>query len=392
MRVLAVNSGSSSLKVALLEVDGNAPREVLRGAVERIGEAGRLTVHTAGGDVKQNIAAPDHRAAFLLLKEHLTGRVDAVGHRVVHGGPRFSRPTLLEGAAVDEIERLSVLAPLHNPAAVAGIRAAAKAFGSAVPQVAVFDTGFYHSLPAAARFYALPYDLSQRHGIRRYGFHGIAHEYAMRRYCALTRREATAVKLVSFQLGAGCSATAVDRGQAVETSMGFTPLEGLVMGTRSGDLDPGVIAYLWSHAGIGAAGIEGLLNERSGLLGVSGLSADLRDLLAAAQQGHERATLALTLFVHRARKYLGAYLGVLGGAEAVLFSGGIGEHAPWARAEICRGMEWCGLALDEGLNAGTTGAEGRISRDGAPIAAYVIPTNEELLIAEQTARLLQGTR
>jgi acetate kinase len=312
-----------------------------------------------------------------------------VGHRVVHGGDRFATSVLIDDEVIAAIEGLNELAPLHNPACVSGIRAARAVLGPAVPMVAVFDTAFHQTLPDYASVYAIPYDLTVRHGIRRYGFHGIAHRYVTLRYSEITATPWDRVNIITLHLGNGCSASAIRGGRSVDTSMGFTPLEGLVMGTRSGDLDPALVGYLARQEGVPTLEVEAWLNERSGLLGVSGRSNDMRALVEHVQED-ARARLAIELFCYRARKYIGAYLAALGGADAVVFSGGIGENSPFVRARICDGLSWCGLTLDPDHNAATLGTEGRISSDDARLHAHVIPVDEELLIAEDTVRCIRG--
>jgi acetate kinase len=306
---------------------------------------------------------------------------------VVHGGDRFASAALIDDGVVDALDGLSDLAPLHNPGALSGIRAARKILGDSVPMVAVFDTSFHHTLSESAATYAIPYELAQKHKIRRYGFHGLAHQYDSARYAELNGKPAAEVKVVTLHLGNGCSASAIRNGRSVDTSMGFTPLEGLVMGTRSGDLDPALISYLARKEKVDAAEVESWLNQRSGLLGVSGLASDMRELIAA-YDANPRARLAVDVFCHRARKYLGAYLAVLGGAEAVIFSGGIGENAPFIRENICRGMEWCGLKLDLGANATALGRDGSVSTADSAIKIFVIHTDEETIIARETARTI----
>jgi len=313
--------------------------------------------------------------------------VDAVGHRVVHGGARFTAPTPIDDAVLAAVEGLESLAPLHNRPSLAGIRACQAALKPAVPMVAVFDTAFHASLPAAAAQYAIPGELARRHGIRRFGFHGLSYAWATARSAALLGRAEADVRLVVLHLGNGASAAAIRDGISVDTSMGLTPLEGLVMGTRSGDVDPALIGYLVRMEGTAVADVESWLNERSGLVGLSGASGDVRDLLD--RERHDaRARLALDVFCHRARKYLGAYLAVLGGAEAVVFTGGIGEHQPEIRQRIAGGFEWCGLTLDPERNAATRGGEGVISAAASRIRALVVAADEERIIAHQTAACL----
>jgi acetate kinase len=310
---------------------------------------------------------------------------DAVGHRVVHGGERFVQPTLVDSEVIGAIEALEELAPLHNHPSLEGIHACRNVLGAGVPLVAVFDTAFHATLPETAWSYALPHELAERHRIRRFGFHGISYQFVVGRYAALAGLDESEVTVIALHLGNGASATAISRGRSVDTSMGFTPLEGLVMGTRSGDLDPAVVGYLARREGVSAEEVLHWLNERSGLLGVSGSSRDMRDLVAA-RASDRRARLAVDVFCHRARKYVGAYLAVLGGARALIFTGGIGEHSPEVRAEICRGAAWCGLELDDELNRLMVGRPGRISAAGSRMEAWVIPTDEERVIARETAR------
>jgi acetate kinase len=409
MIVLVLNCGSSSLKFQLLETDRGvaaatpgsaaapvAPQRLARGAVERLGAAAECAFSAAGGaEARRVTAVPDHAAALRLALEWIAEaapgagqRIAAVGHRVVHGGERFSAPTLLDADVLAAIEALTELAPLHNPACAAGIRAARSALGAALPMVAVFDTAYFRTLPAHAAAYALPFEWTERHAVRRYGFHGIAHQQVARRAAALCGRRVEEAAVVTLHLGNGCSATATRGGRALDTSMGFTPLEGLVMGTRSGDLDPALVPYLMRKEGLDAAEIERVLNRRSGLLGVSGRSNDMRDLLAATAAGDPRAALAVDLFCHRARKYLGAYLAALGGADAVAFSGGIGERSSEVRARIAGGLEWCGLTLDPAANAAASGVEARISAPGSRISAFAILCDEESAIARETAALV----
>ncbi len=405
MRVLVLNSGSSSLKFLLLEMLEAEPqgepkpgRTLTDGGVKGIGGTSTLELSTEGGTgLKETGTVPDHSSAIRWLFEHLTSlpHVEAVGHRVVHGGERFSQPVVIDEAVIAEIEALIELAPLHNPASLAGIRGAREVLGPTVSMVAVFDTAFHHDLPPPARMYALPHELASRHHIRRYGFHGIAHASLAAGYAAFTGSTLETDRLITLQLGNGCSMTAIAGGKSVETSMGFTPLEGLVMGTRSGDLDPSIVSHLAHREHVTPDDVERWLNERSGLLGVSGRTNDMRELEAAAQAHDERAALAIELFCYRARKYIGAYLAVLGGADAIVFGGGIGENSPLIRALICTGMEWCGLLLDAERNQAAVhmppGSAARISQDGAALAAYVVADDEETWIARETVRCLRSS-
>jgi acetate kinase len=408
MNVLVLNCGSSSLKFQVVSTDAAAmqadsDRVLARGLVERIGSESLLTL-TAGDGPAVRTAEPlrDHRAALEAVLRWLVGGavpgissagdVHAIGHRVVHGADKLTAATLLDDAAIRTIEACIDLAPLHNPANIKGIVAARAAFGSGVPQVGVFDTAFHSTMPETSYLYAIPYPMYVRHRVRRYGFHGTSHRYVAWRYRKLigTAREATNV--VSLHLGNGASACAIKAGYSLDTTMGMTPLEGLVMGTRSGDIDPGILEYLHHKEGLSLAELDTMLNKQSGLLGVSGLTSDMRDLLAEeAQHDDRRARLAIDLFCLRARKAIGAMLARMGGADALLFTGGIGENAAVIRARILEGMEWCGVTLDAARNDATVrGKEGEIGADGARLRLFVIPTNEELIIARDTVRCVTG--
>jgi acetate kinase len=405
MHVLVVNSGSSSIKFRLVEVveePTGALRSrsaLLQGVVKGIGEVTSFEVTGQDGHRSTTtVEIRDHAHALRVLFDHLSGSlraINAVGHRVVHGGDRYVEPTLITEQVEAGIDRLAELAPLHNPSCLAGIRGARAILGSALPMVAVFDTAFHQTMPEVARRYALPAELTERHRIRRYGFHGIAHASLAAGYAEATGRPLERTRLITMQLGNGCSAAAIAQGRSVETSMGFTPLEGLVMGTRSGDVDASIVSYLSEREKVEASEVERWLNERSGLLGLSGRSNDMRELLRAAEQEQDkRAEFAIDLFCYRVRKYLGAYLAVLGGADAIVFGGGIGENAPEIRDRICKKMEWCGLRLDPDFNRAAIGlAPGRaakISVDGSRLAAYVVAADEETWIARETVRCVRG--
>lgn len=400
MRVLVVNCGSSSVKFRLFQVESasspaNPAAKVLAGgAVDGIGGQASMELATQGeAPSRFTRTAADHQDAIAWILEHIErDTVQAAGHRVVHGGERFHAPTVIDDEVIAEIERLGELAPLHNPACLDGINATRAYFGSSIPMVAVFDTAFHHDLPPEAATYALPQDLASRHRIRRYGFHGIAHASLTAGYATLADKPLAQARLITVHLGNGCSVSAIHGGRSVETSMGFTPLEGLIMGTRSGDLDPAIVAYLARREGVGPDEVERWLNERSGLLGLSGLSHDMRDLLDAEHNGSPRAALAIRSFCHRVRKYIGAYLAVLGGADALVFGGGIGEHAPAIRARICEGMEWCGIELDQARNEAVhglaAGAAALVSREDGRLPCYVVGVDEETEIARETVRCL----
>jgi len=401
MRVLAINCGSSTLKFQLLHLEegdtalGDS-HKLAGGMVERIGGDSSLRF-TAQGSEKHHEAPTvrDHGHAAQLVLDWLQSLgiaagsgLQAIGHRVVHGGDRFVEPTIIDDEVIASVEAVSRLAPLHNEPSLLAIRATRSALGPSVPMVAVFDTAFHRTIPQQASRYPIPHELATRYGIRRYGFHGIAHRYMMERHATITATPSNQTKLITLQLGNGCSATAIDRGRSVDTSMGFTPLEGLMMGTRTGDLDPSLVAFLARNESVDIEQVEDWLNTRSGLLGVSGLSRDVRELLEAEEQGNARASLALDMFCYRVRKYIGAYLAALGGADAIVFGGGIGENAPAVRARICDGLDWCGLILDRERNAVTIGSEGPISVAGAGIQGYVIPVDEAAIIAYDTIECL----
>ena len=392
MNVLAINCGSSSIKWGLfaLEAAAEASR-VAHGRIERLGSQA-IVRFEAGTGGRLNTTGPvtDHDEGIGRIAAWIGTRrlsVDAVGHRVVHGGPEFRAPTRVDGAVVAAIRGLENLAPLHNASSLAGIRASREALGPGVPMVAVFDTAFHAALPERAWRYAIPHELAERHGIRRFGFHGISYRAVLERYCAITGTPEERATIVALHLGSGCSAAAIQNGRSIDTSMGFTPLEGLVMGTRSGDLDPGVFAFLSRIEGVSVAEVEHWLNERSGLLGLSGRTADLRDLLTS-EPTDPRAAIALEIFCYRIRKYIGAYLAALGGAQAIVFTGAIGERSSEVRGRSCEGLEWLGLTLDPRANGAAADGERRISAPGSRIEAFVIPTDEELYIARDTVKAL----
>lgn len=400
MNVLVLNCGSATVKFQVFAARlGEEPERRLRGIVQPVGAGATLRARAESGAVLEDrVEAPSHAAAVGVLLERLArpplrevlngGGIAAVGHRVVHGGTRYTAPAPVDDAMLAELKSLEALAPLHNGPSIAGIRAARQALG--VPMVAVFDTAFHHTLPEAHWRYPLPWDLAERHGIRRFGFHGTSYRYVLRRWRRLTGTPEREAHAVALHLGNGASVAAIRAGKSLDTTMGFTPLEGLMMGTRSGDVDPSLPAFLAEHAGLAPREVEHLLNTRSGLLGVSGISNDMRALLAA--EGREpRARLAIDMFCHRARKALGAALATLGGARAVLFTGGIGENAAAVRERVCAGMAWCGIALDPAANAAAVGGqEGCISPPDGGLPVWVIPTDEERMIAEDTAAVAFG--
>ena len=377
--VLVLNAGSSSLKYQLLVPESGEVQA--KGLVERIGEDGS--------------GVADHHAAVQQVRQQIAGSgvdldtagIRAVGHRVVHGGPDFSDPVVLDDAVVTEISALSPLAPLHNPGALAGIEAARAHLD--VPHVAVFDTAFFATLPVAARTYALPRQLAHEHRIRRYGMHGTSHRYVSHAVPALVGRPLAELHQIVLHLGNGCSASAVRGGRAVDTSMGLTPLEGLVMGTRSGDVDPGLHSYLHREADLSVAEIDDLLNKQSGLKGLSGVN-DFRQLQELRAAGDEDAALAFDVYVHRLRHYLGAYLVSLGRLDVLTFTAGVGENNAALRAAVVEGLDGLGLAVDPERNEAPSREPRVISPDGSPVTVAVVPTNEELEIARQTVALLDA--
>ena len=409
MNILVLNAGSATLKFQVVVTDADRlandrDDKLLRGQIERIGGESVITIRNADGSTRRRTASlRDMRAAVDWLVEYLTmpesgtglsARADihAVGHRVVHGGEQFRSSVLVDDAVLQGIEDNVELAPLHNPHNLRGIEATRKSLGTGIPQVAVFDTAFHQTLPEHAYIYAIPYPLYRRHRIRRYGFHGTSHRSIAYRFRKITARERSDVRIVTLHLGNGCSACAIRGGVSIDTSMGFTPLEGLVMGTRSGDLDAALLDYIAAKEGLSLSQVEAMLNSQSGLLGISGLTNDMRDLLAEANELNDRrARLAIEIFCYRARKYIGAYLAALGGADAVVFAGGVGENSAEIRARICDGLQWAGLHVNADANAALVGGrEGRFSADGSTLEAWVVPTDEELLIARDTYRVVSG--
>lgn len=411
MKILVVNCGSSSLKFSVHDMACSGQKvepwdghQLLNGKIGGLGgEAQCVLIDDQGDTRKFSRQVFDSRAAIQwmceILQNHrqpygLWENIESVGHRVVHGGEAFTQAVRINDDVLHQIEQLNDLAPLHNPFGVAGIRTLQQGLGKTVPMVAVFDTAFHATLPEYARTYALPLELTKKAGIRRYGFHGIAHASLSAGYARATGQPLHQSRLITLQLGNGCSMAAISQGQSVETSMGFTPLEGLVMGTRSGNVDPAVVWHLMTHHAMDVVEVERLLNEQSGLLGVSGRSSEMQVLLQAANKEHDRpAQLAIDMFCYRIQQYLGAYLAVLHGADAIVFGGGIGEHSPEIRAQVCAGMEWCGLQIDSLRNEQPMnlkpGDAAKITCDDSLVAAYVVATDEETLIAQETIRCLE---
>lgn len=410
VKVLVLNCGSSSLKFQLVDTDleraaSGTDRVLAKGAVDDIGGAGILKLEAAGAPpVKEAAEVLEHKIAvervldWLCRKETAAlasrSEIGAVGHRIVHGGERFQESVRIDEAVLGGIEACFEMAPLHNPPNVKGYRAARELLGDAVPQVAVFDTSFHQTMAPAAYLYGLPYLMYERHGIRRYGFHGTSHRYVSRRLTALLQRrpDDEGLRLVTCHLGNGCSVAAIRGGRSVDTSMGFTPLEGLVMGTRSGDLDPAILPHIMGKEELGPWEVSALLNKHSGLFGLSGLSNDMRTLLEAEAEGNARARLALDVFCYRLKKYIAAYAGVLGGIDGLAFAGGIGENAAPIRRRALDGLEALGLEIDPHRNEGARGQEAEISSRTAGARVFVVPTNEEILIARDTLHIVSGRR
>jgi acetate kinase len=409
MIVLVLNSGSSSLKFQVIDTDldaieKNADKTLAEGVIERIGSEALVTLRAEGKPPARSTAPlRDHRAAldkvlrWLVSSESAVpgvasiGDIAAVGHRVVHGGEKFTKSVAIDDAVVDQIEDCIELAPLHNPANLKGIYAAREILGQGVPQVAVFDTSFHSTMPDTSYLYAIPYQLYVRHRVRRYGFHGTSHRYVAYRYRILTGKAYEDTHIITVHLGNGCSACAIQKGNSINTSMGLTPLEGLVMGTRGGNIDPSILDFLHHKEGLSLDQLDTLLNKQSGLLGISGLTNDMRDLLEEERLHQDRrARLAVDIFCQRVKFYLGAYMAQMNGADAVVFTGGIGENSPEVRERICRDLDVLGIALDKKKNQATMGRkEGDISAEKARVRAWVIPTNEELLIARDTVRCIK---
>ena len=385
---LIINSGSSSLKYQLIELDGE--ETLASGAIDRIGEATSSVGHTTAGEKhEKQLPIADHTAALRVLTDAFSeygpdlafSPPVVIGHRVVHGGSLFTGPTLVTDRVIADIDELSALAPLHNPANLAGIRAAAAIFAG-VPQVAVFDTAFHQTLPPEAYTYAIDRELAEQHKIRRYGFHGTSHKFVSEEAAAFLGRPLDSLKTIVLHLGNGASAAAIDGGRSIDTSMGLTPLEGLVMGTRSGDLDPAIIFHLHRQAGLGFDELDSLLNRGSGLLGLTG-SGDMRDVQTAAATGDAAAEAALAVWRHRIRHYVGAYVAQLGGLDALVFTAGVGENNALLRRRALAGLEFLGIEIDNDRNELHSRAARVISPEGARVTVLVIPTNEELEIARQ---------
>ena len=400
MKVLVVNAGSSSLKYQLLNTE---TKEVLgKGICERIGMEGSLIDHKKGDGekrIKKEIPMKDHSVATEIVVSMLTDKeygcisdmseIEAVGHRVVHGGTYFFDSCLVTEEVLEAIKKCIEFAPLHNPANLKGVAAITKILPN-VPQVGVFDTAFHQTMPAHAYMYALPYEYYEKYGVRRYGFHGTSHRYVSRRACEFLGLDYENTKIITAHIGGGGSITAIKNGKSIDTSMGLTPVEGLMMGTRCGDVDLGAMTFLMEKEHLDAAGVNAVINKKSGVLGVSGVSSDMRDIEAAIAAGNERAKLALDMFEYRLLKYIGAYTAALNGVDVLVFTGGIGENQKQTREYICRGLEYLGVKFDAELNASSRGEEVELSTPDSKVRVVVIPTDEELTIASDTVALVNA--
>lgn len=395
MKVLVINCGSSSLKYQL--IDSRSEEVLAAGLCERIGIDGRMTHTPSGGDtVVKNDPLPDHGAAIQSVLSALTDKahgvisslseIGAVGHRLVHGGEKFAASVIINDEVIAEVEACNDLAPLHNPANLIGVRACRQIMPD-VPMVGVFDTAFHQTMPPKAYLYGIPHQYYQEHKVRRYGFHGTSHNYVSQRVHHLAELDPDNSRVIVCHLGNGASVTAVKNGKSVDTSMGLTPLEGLIMGTRSGDLDPGVIEYIAKKEHLTLEEVLKVLNKESGVLGLSGVSSDFRDLAEAMEQGNEQAAVAVEAFCYRVAKHIGAYTAALNGVDAIVFTAGIGENAAHIRSMVCDYLGFLGITIDEEKNA-VRGKETEISTPDSKVSVFVIPTNEELAIARETAALL----
>jgi acetate kinase len=401
LNILVVNCGSSTVKYQLFRMEDENRYEVLaKGIVERIGIPGsRLECNHLGTSHVEERSVPNHRVALECVVRALTEgetrvlestkEIEAVGHRVVHGGERFASSVVIDEEVLQVIRACADLAPLHNPPNILGIEACRDLMPE-VLQVAVFDTAFHGTLPEYAYIYAIPYEYYEKYRIRRYGFHGTSHRYVTERAAKMMGRDIKELRLITCHMGSGVSFTAVLHGKSIDTSMGFTPLEGLVMGTRCGDIDPAIVFSLMKKEGLSAEQVEEILNKKSGVLGISGISSDTRDIEDAAPHNH-RARLTLEVIAYRAKKYIGAYYAILGGLDGLVFTAGIGENSSYIRKSICAGLEHLGIFIDDERNT-VRRREAFISRDDSPVKVMVIPTNEELMIARDTWRLVRETR
>ena len=399
MKILVINAGSSSLKYQLIDMDNE--QVIAKGNCERIGIDGIFGYKTADGkEIKKNVEMPDHRAAFMQVKDALTdaevgvisnlSEVSAIGHRIVQGGAIFSESVIVNEDVIKGIESLIPLAPLHNKGHVQAIRACVEVFGEKVPQVVVFDTAFHSTMPPKAYIYPIPYEYYEKYQVRRYGFHGTSHRYVSKRCAELMGKDIKDLKLITCHIGNGSSITAIDGGKVIDTSMGLTPLDGFMMGSRTGTLDPSVVTFIAEKENLSPSEMSDLLNKKSGLLGVSGISTDDRDVTKAAREGNKRAQLAHEILQYEIAKFIGGYYVALGGCDGMVFTAGLGENQWHHREEICKYLECLGVKLDVEKNKEMIlGKCGKISAEDSSIEIYVIPTNEEFVIARDTKELVE---
>lgn len=399
MKILVINAGSSSLKYQLIDMQGE--KVLAKGNCERIGIDGKLTHKTGDGRVVViEEAMPDHTAAFAVVKRALTSgegkviedlhEVAAIGHRVVQGGSKYDRSVLIDDQVMQDIADFAALAPLHNPAHLQGIRAATAAFGREVPQVAVFDTAFHQTMPEKAYMFAVPYAYYEKYGVRRYGFHGTSHRFVSQRCCELLGKpDGKGTRIITCHLGNGSSIAAVKDGKVIDTTMGLTPLDGLIMGTRCGTIDPSVVLFLMEKEGLSAKEMDEILNKKSGMLGVSGVSSDDRDIQAAKEAGNTRAAMVLDMRTYEIIKFIGGYVAALGGVDAIVFTAGVGENQQSIRSDVLEGLAYLGIRVDYEANK-ARGEEVEITTPDSAVRSFVIPTNEELVIARDTRAIVEA--
>ena len=399
MKVLVINCGSSSLKYQLIDMDGE--KVLCKGLCERIGMESSMITHEGNGNKATTPAIfPTHTEAFAeVVKKMTTGEgkcindiseIDAIGHRVVHGGEKFKESCLITDEVINTLRELSPLAPLHNPAGILGIEAARKVFGN-IPMVAVFDTAFHSTMPPKAYMYAIPYEYYEKYGVRRYGFHGTSHKYVAHKAAEYLEEPIERLKLITCHLGNGSSVAAVDHGKVVDTSMGFTPLDGFMMGTRSGGVDPSVVTFMMKKLGLTPDEMDTILNKQSGVNAISGVSSDDRDICAAQNAGNKRASLAHEMQAYEIAKFIGSYIAAMNGVDGIVFTGGIGENGHWLRSRICSYLGYMGVQIDEELNQATVkGAEAELTDPSAKVRVFILATDEELVIAQETQKVVES--
>ena len=401
MKILVLNCGSSSVKYKLLDMESN--EELGSGGVEKIGMKGSFLKHKRKdgqkvmlkGEILEHQTAVEYILGVLTSQKHgaveSLEEINAVGHRVVHGGEKFNSSVLITDDVIQKIVECIDIAPLHNPPNLAGINAINELLPN-VPQVAVFDTAFHQTMPEYAYMYGIPYSLYTKYGIRRYGFHGTSHRYVSQRACDFLGLDCSKTKMITAHIGNGASVTAIENGKSVDTSMGFTPIEGLMMGTRSGDVDLGVVTFLMEKERIGSASVSTLFNKHSGVLGISGLSSDMRDIENAIANGNERAKLALEMYEYRIKKYIGSYIAALNGVDVIVFTGGVGENQTGTRQKVCESLSFMGIKIDKELNAASRGKEVLLSTPDSTVKVVVIPTDEEFMIASDTLEIVNQAK